>query len=111
MKSEFLIVAKSLLESERRPMSPREIVDLAFKRQLFSHNVAGKTPHQTMKSKLSVHMRRHGDLSPFIRTGPGRFYLRALLDGARRPFEARPIRPTKSMEKVLVYRAAALDKI
>jgi len=109
MKSEFLIVAKRLMEKERRPMSPRELVDMGQKQQLFSDNVAGKTPFQTMKSKLSVHIRRFGEVSPFIRTDPGRFYLRALLDGQKAPFEAKPIRPPKSSEKVLAFRAAELD--
>jgi predicted NUDIX family phosphoesterase len=111
MKSEFLIVAKRLMETERRPMSPRELVDLGQKQQLFSDSVAGKTPFQTMKSKLSVHIRRFGAVSPFIRTAPGRFYLRTLLDGAKPPFDAKPLRPPKIKEKVLVYRTAELDAV
>jgi predicted NUDIX family phosphoesterase/dephospho-CoA kinase len=92
-------------------MSPRQLVDLGQKRQLFSDNVAGKTPYQTMKSKLSVHIRRFGEASPFVRTGPGRFYLRTLLNGNEAPFDAKPIRPPKSQERVLVYRTAELDSI
>jgi predicted NUDIX family phosphoesterase/dephospho-CoA kinase len=111
MKSEFLIVAKRLMETERKPMSPRELVDLGQKQQLFSDNVAGKTPYQTMKSKLSVHVRRFGEASPFVRTAPGRFYLKALLNGGETPFDARPLRPQKSREKVLAYRASELDTI
>lgn len=111
MKSEFLIVAKRLMETESRPMSPRDLVDLGQKRQLFSDNVAGKTPYQTMKSKLSVHIRRFGEASPFVRTAPGRFYLRALLNGGETPFDAKPIRPPKSREKVLAYRTSDLDSI
>jgi len=111
VKSEFLIVAKRLMEIERRPMSPRELVDLAHSRQLFSDNVAGKTPYQTMKSKLSVHMRRFGESSPFVRTAPGRFYLRELLEGHEIPFNAKPIRPPKTREKVLVFKTAELDAI
>jgi predicted NUDIX family phosphoesterase/dephospho-CoA kinase len=111
MKSEFLIVAKRLMETERKPMSPRELVDLGQKQQLFSDNVAGKTPYQTMKSKLSVHIRRFGEASPFVRTAPGRFYLRALLNGGETPFDAKPIRPPKSREKVLAYRTFELDSI
>jgi predicted NUDIX family phosphoesterase len=99
------------METEKRAMSPRELVDLAQKHRLFSDNIAGKTPYQTMKSKLSVHMRRYGHLSPFVRTGPGRFYLRALLDGRELAFEANPIRPPKSREGVLVFEAEELDTI
>jgi len=111
MKSEFLIVAKRLMETEKKAMSPRELVDLGQKRQLFSDNVAGKTPYQTMKSKLSVHVRRFGEASPFVRTAPGHFFLRSLLNGGETPFDAKPIRPPKSREKVLVYRTSELDSI
>jgi predicted NUDIX family phosphoesterase len=99
------------MEAEKRPMSPRELVDLGQNRQLFSDNVAGKTPHQTTKSKLSVHIRRYGEVSPFVRTDPGRFYLRALLRRDETLFDAKPIRPPKSQEKVLAYRTSELDAI
>ena len=71
MKSEFLIVARKLMETERRSLSPKELVDLGLARQLFSDKIAGKTPRQTMKAKLSVHIRRFGEQSPFVRTAPG----------------------------------------
>lgn len=99
------------MENERRPMSPRELADLGLMRQLFSDNVAGKTPHQTMKAKLSVHIRRFADHSVFVRTAPGRFYLRHLMDGGKEPFQAKPIVPPKSTERVLVYRANELDPL
>ena len=35
MKSEFLNVARRLMETERRPLSPRELVHLGLERQLF----------------------------------------------------------------------------
>lgn len=111
MKSEFLIVAKRLMETEQRSMSPRELVDMGQKQQLFSDNVAGITPFQTMKSKLSVHIRRFGDVSPFVRTAPGRFYLRTLLGGNKVPFDAKPLRPPTIREKVLVYRSSELDAV
>ena len=111
MKSEFLIVAKKLMETERRPLSPRQLVDLGLDRQLFSDKIAGKTPHQTMKAKLSVHICRFGERSPFVRTAPGRFYLRHLLNGSSEPFQAKPITPPKSTERVLVYRATELDRL
>ena len=111
MKSEFLIVARKLMETERRPLSPRKLVDLGLNRQLFSDKIAGKTPHQTMKAKLSVHIRRFGEESPFVRTAPGRFYLRHLLNGKSETFQAKPIIPPPSRERVLVYRANELDRL
>lgn len=111
MKSEFLVVAQALMEMEKRPMSARELVDLAHQRQLFSDNIAGETPHQTMKSKLSVHIRRFGEHSPFVRTQAGRFYLSSLLDGTVPPFPSKPFIPTQSQENVLVFRRDELDAI
>ena len=111
MKSEFLIVSRKLMETERRSLSPKELVDLGLARQLFSDKIAGKTPHQTMKAKLSVHIRRFGEQSPFVRTAPNRFYLRHLLDVSSKPFQAKPIAPPKSTERVLVYRATELDRL
>ena len=111
MKSEFLIVAQRVLLKEGRPLSAKELVVQGRKRKLFSDAIAGKTPHQTMKSKLSVHIRRFGKQSPFVRTKPGRFYLRQLLEGNTKPFEAQPLTPPKSTELVLVYKANELDKI
>lgn len=110
MRSEFLIVAKRLMERERRAMSVRDMVDLGLKRQLFSDDVAGQTPHKTMGSKLSVHIRRLGDQSLFVRTGPGKFYLRSLLNGAA-PFEVRPAIPPPSVERVLAFRREELDRL
>lgn len=62
-----------VLDEEGRPLRPEEIVRLA--RQAGVLSTAGKTPEQTMKSKLSVDIRRHGDASRFKRTEPGRFGL------------------------------------
>jgi len=59
-------------------MSARQIYSAARDAGLFSDSLQGKTPEQTMKSKLSTHILRHGDLSKFVRTAPGRFYLREL---------------------------------
>jgi predicted NUDIX family phosphoesterase len=111
LKSEFLVVAKTLMETEQRPMSAVDLVDIAQDRQLFSDNIAGRTPYQTMKSKLSVHIRRFGKHSPFVRTQPGRFYLSALMDGTVPPFDSKPFSPPQSRENVLVFRREDLDQI
>jgi len=84
LKSEFLIVAKQVLEIAQRPMRPQEIVSVAIRNGMLSDKRAGKTPHQTMKSKLSVHVRKHGDKSIFVRMEPGKFYLRHLLSLVQR---------------------------
>ncbi len=111
MTSEFLIIAEKLMEIELRPMRPKEIVDLAYKKKLFSDNIAGKTPHQTMKAKLSVHVRREGANSKFIRTSPGHFYLRRLLENSSNIFYAKPITPPPPNEHVLTFPVTWIDKM
>ena len=110
MASEFLIVAKLLMESEKRAMSPKELVNLAYKKNLFSDKIAGKTPHQTMKSKLSVHVRRYGEASTFVRVAPGRFYLRHLIEDPNGIYEAARLEPAPSHELVLVFPSRWLDE-
>lgn len=68
--SEFIWAAEETLRRFGRPMSVREIYSAAREAGLFSDGFQGKTPEQTMKSKLSTHIVRHGDLSKFVRT-PG----------------------------------------
>jgi predicted NUDIX family phosphoesterase len=109
LASEFLVVAEQLMERENRPLAPREIVDLAFRDGLFSDKIAGQTPHQTMKAKLSVHVRRYGEESRFVRTGPGRFFLRRLLDSPRSIYHAPPLTPPPSAEEVLLFPTSWLD--
>ena len=92
LKSEFLLVAQEILTREQRPLRPKEIVLIARKNGMFSDKRAGKTPHQTMKAKLSVHVRRYQDNSVFVRTGSGKFYLRKLIE-QQRVYEAPEHKP------------------
>ena len=109
LKSEFLRIAYKLFERHKKPMSAAKLVDLAYEEGMFSDKRSGLTPKQTMKSKLSVHIRRHGGESPFIRTEPGRFYLRHLLKSGERIYHAVPLQPPPTAERVLVFPTAVLD--
>ncbi len=108
MASEFLVVAQQILQAEGRPMKAREIVDLARERGLFSDKRAGKTPHQTMKSKLSVHVRTLGNNSVFVRTDAGTFALRAQVP-QEKIYDAPRLAPTRSRERVLVFPSLWLE--
>jgi predicted NUDIX family phosphoesterase len=71
---QFLTAAYEILKKENRPLSAREIADLAVERgELRSE---GKTPFQTMKSKLSTEILHKGIESPFMRVAEGKFALR-----------------------------------
>ena len=92
-------------------MTPREIWWTGKdKMGLFSDKIAGKTPWQTLKSKLSVHVRKRGDKSEFVRMARGRFYLRELVDDDTKIYPAPPLRPPSPVENVLVFPTSVLDK-
>ncbi|MEC5397365.1 HTH domain-containing protein [Uliginosibacterium sp. H1] len=71
----YLDLAEHYLKRENRAMSAREIVALALQEGLL--NSDGKTPWQTMKSKLSTDILRNGDTSRFKRVFQGQFAIRS----------------------------------
>jgi predicted NUDIX family phosphoesterase/dephospho-CoA kinase len=87
------------------------MVHAAIEDQLFSDKLSGKTPHQTMKAKISVDIRRKGIRSLFFRTAPGRFFLRSLLDDPSKVYEAEPLQASPATEKVLVFPSKWLDRV
>ncbi len=109
MASAFLTIAEAILRKYERPMSAREIVELAERDQLLPDDFAGKTPHQTLKSKLSVAIRTDRDVCVFVRTAPGRFALR---DQVARDavYEAKPLHPPAAAEYVLGFPSERLDQ-
>lgn len=126
LKSEFLQVAYQLFQKFRQPMTSVELVDRGIQEGLFSDKRAGKTPHQTMKSKLSVHIRRNGTNSIFVRTAPGRYYLRELHSAyiqkklplfdineatTTEIYDAEPLHVAPSRERVLVFPSEALERL
>jgi predicted NUDIX family phosphoesterase len=110
MTSEFLDVAERTLMTAQRSMSPKEIVHYAMEQRWFSDKRAGRTPIQTMKSKLSVSIRKDGDRSTFVRTAPGRFSLRHLVS-ADSVYEAAPHRPPPARELVLACATAEVKDL
>ena len=109
--SEFLIGAEDVLRRRRRPMRPIDIWNYGSNKGLFSDKLAGKTPWQTLKSKLSVHIRKYGPNSVFVRTSPGRFYLRDLLGDPWELYDAEPWLPPSSSERVIVFPSSILDSL
>lgn len=109
MASQFLRVAEIVLEKRRQPMSARDLVDAGIQEKMLDS--AGRTPWQTMKSKLSVDIRRRGPASKFVRTAPGRFFLRRLVQSEAEVFEAAPHTAPAADERVLVFASHRLDAI
>lgn len=71
----FLHAAEKTLEFEGRPLSPQELVARAIASGFLT--TRGRTPAQTMKSKLSTDILVNKQASRFMRTEAGLFALRA----------------------------------
>lgn len=109
-KSEFLTVAEAVLRTANVPMTPQQIVDYAIEHGLFTDRVSGKTPHQTMKSKLSVDVRRRGEQSRFVRTRPGAFSVREAVAFSD-VYDAKPYARSPDQSDVRVLLPARLDSL
>ena len=72
--AEFLKAAYDVLKNRQEPLTAREIASIATREHRL--RTSGRTPWQTMKSKLSTDILRLGDRSLFMRTGKGQFALR-----------------------------------
>lgn len=70
----FLDIAEYYLKREKRPLSAREIVAIAINEGTLI--TEGKTPWQTMKSKLSTDILQNGEESRFKRIYQALFMLR-----------------------------------
>jgi len=71
---QFIKAAFEVLKREMHPLTAREITDIAMREGRLRSS--GKTPWQTMKSKLSTEILSHGAESPFMRAEEGKFSLR-----------------------------------
>jgi predicted NUDIX family phosphoesterase len=74
----FTKAAYEVLKQEMRPLTAVEITNIAL-RDGYLHTL-GKTPSQTMKSKLSTDILRRAASSLFMRVAEGRFSLREWKD-------------------------------
>lgn len=75
---DYLSAAKKILVDVGFPLSARDLTCKALESGALESE--GKTPWQTMKSKLSTNIMELKDQSAFMRTAPGLFGLRAWVD-------------------------------
>ena len=107
----YLDIARTVLRSERRPLSPRAILAIAYKAGIVSHQLHGRTQHKTLGARLSEDLVRRNDQSLFFRPEPGKFFLREFLTDASLPEEYRRPVPTRRRFRELVLGSAlAVDE-
>src|SRR5207245_5244347 len=103
----FLDAARQSLEALGRPASAKELTELAIDHGWLVSQ--GRTPAQTMKSKLSTDIRTHRDDSLFMRTSAGLFGLR-WWKGSLGEFHAKRFVASLLDEDVLVFPRQSLTK-
>jgi HB1, ASXL, restriction endonuclease HTH domain len=92
----YLELAEKVLKRARRPLDARQILTSAYRLSIVPNGLYGKTQHKTLHARLAEDIRSQRWRSQFIRTDPGRFFLRSLLaDPAvpeihKREYPARP---------------------
>jgi len=76
----YLTIAQEALRLVRRPLTSREIIEVAYRHDLVPPRLYGKTQHKTFGARLSEDILALRDRSLFYRSEPGRFFLREYLD-------------------------------
>jgi hypothetical protein len=112
----YLEIAEKVLLAARRPMSPKGIVDAAYRARIVPSHLYGKTQHKTLQARLSEDILRHRNGSKFYRTEPGMFFLSSLVSDTdvpekfKQPFSARRRTRDLMREPVLALKNSFLQK-
>jgi predicted NUDIX family phosphoesterase len=104
---QFTKAAFEVLKREMRPLTAREITDIATREGRLRSS--GKTPWQTMKSKLSTDILSRGSDSLFMRVEEGRFSLREW-KGLYPEHVAQRFQKALFDEDIVVFPATSLKK-
>ncbi|MFV3130104.1 winged helix-turn-helix domain-containing protein [Niveispirillum sp. KHB5.9] len=112
----YLNIAETVLRFARRPLTAREILELAYTSEIVPSQLHGRTQHKTIGARLSEDILLHRERSVFFRTEPGRFFLREFLTDTslperfRTPMIAR--RRARELQRgtALAFSPQALDK-
>ena len=92
----YLKLAETVLKKMRRPLDARQILQAAYQLSIVPKGLYGKTQHKTLHARLAEDIRSERAKSEFVRTDPGRFFLRRLfvdpnISGVhKREYPARP---------------------
>lgn len=109
MGPQFLLAAEQVLRNHQKPIQVGDIVQLAMENQLLKS--AGRTPINTMRARLSEHIRRQKGDSIFIRTKANKFGLREWLErGEIDEYVGKIFEKDTSEEIVVCIRQELIDK-
>lgn len=81
----YLQLAETVLKKVRRPLDARQMLSTAYQLSIVPDGLFGKTQHKTLHARLAEDIRRRRTDSVFVRTDPGRFFLRSLINDRSTP--------------------------
>ena len=85
----YLELAERVLRAARKPLSSRQIIDLAFMYGMVPKHLYGATQYKTVGARLSEDILHYKKASKFFRNRPGRFFLREFIRDKSLPLEYR----------------------
>lgn len=103
---QFITAAEIILRKFGKPLKVNDILDQAIKEGLIKSK--GKTPENTMRARLSEHIREHKDQSIFIRVRSNIFALR---EWDHEEYKAPIFIKNSKYEEVVCLKQDALEKI
>lgn len=107
----YLDIAQTVLRSEKRPLTPRAIMAIAYRSGVVHHRLHGKTQHKTLGARLSEDLVQRTERSAFFRPAPGKFFLREFLADTSIPEEfRRPVPTRRRFRELVLGPALALDE-
>jgi predicted NUDIX family phosphoesterase len=86
-QSAYLTLAHRAISRSQRPLTPREMLQIAFNEGFLPSHLFGKTMYKTLSARLSEHIRIQNNASIFFRTAPSTFYLHSLTSRSDTPDE------------------------
>lgn len=89
--SSYLEIAEEVLRRRRVPMGTRAILRDAYLLDLMPSHLYGETQHKTLQARLSEDILQFKERSRFVRTEPGKFFLRVFLADETIPAEFRTV--------------------
>lgn len=114
MADAYLNLAERVLRDERRPLRPREIIEIGYRSGYVAWHLYGPRQDKTLHARLSEDIARSPDSGTFVRTGAGEFFLRGFLQDHdiptpyKRLYYAPPRRKELRRDWILCLKADAL---
>ena len=107
----YLQIAETVLRDARRPLSPKAMLEFAYRADLVPAHLHGKTQHKTLHARLSEEIVERRENSPFFRSAPGVFFLREFITDSSLPEKYRVEIPTRRrIREILRGPALALEE-